>query len=198
MSALEASQSRLKFNRFGLWLFFATEVAMFGGFLVLRFRLWGNTRPDFDQNLGLIVTSVLLISSLFMNQAEVAISKGNRSWFMAGLAITGVLGLVFLAGVVLLEWGLVQVDFPWHHEAVPLRPSDGVFGSVFFLMTGMHALHVLSGVAFIAIIWLKGRRGEFAPDSYWGVEVCAVYWHFVDVVWVFFYPALYLIGTVAA
>jgi len=98
---------------------------------------------------------------------------------------------------VLLEWGLVKVQLPWQHGGIVLRPAGGVFGSVFFMMTGMHALHVLSGVIFIAVIWLKGRKGDFSPDSYWGVEACAIYWHFVDVVWVFFYPAIYLIGVVA-
>jgi cytochrome c oxidase subunit 3 len=58
----------------------------------------------------------------------------------------------------------------------------------------MHALHVISGVAFIAIIWNLGRKGHFSPERHWGVEACAIYWHYVDLVWIFFYPAIYLIG----
>ena len=192
------TRSRLKFNRLGLWLFLVTEVFMFGGFLVMRFHLWGMTRPDLDQILGLVVTSVLLISSFFMNRAELAIAHDDRRNFLWGLLITGVLGIFFLVGVVALEWGLLPVRLPWEAE-IPhhLRPMDGVYGAVLFGMTGMHALHVLSGVAFIFVVWAKGRRGEFSSQAYWGVEFTAIYWHFVDVVWVFFYPALYLIGTVA-
>lgn len=196
--ATHAAQSRLKFNRLGLWLFLVTEVTMFGTFLVMRFRLWGNTRPDLDQTLGLIVTSVLLASSFFMNRAEVAITHDDRRNFLWSLMITGILGALFLVGVVALEWGLVPVRLPWEHEAPHhVRPTDGVYGAILYGMTGMHALHVLSGVIFIFVVWAKGRRGEFSSQDYWGVEFTAIYWHFVDVVWVFFYPALYLIGAVA-
>jgi cytochrome c oxidase subunit 3 len=94
------------------------------------------------------------------------------------------LGTLFLVGVVGLEWN--------GH----LAPTDGVYGAIFFGMTGIHALHVLSGVIFIMIIWNNGRRGHYSSERHWGVEACAVYWHYVDVAWVFFYPALYLIGTV--
>jgi cytochrome c oxidase subunit 3 len=62
-------------------------------------------------------------------------------------------------------------------------------------MTGIHALHVLTGLIFIAIVWNNGRRGHYTVERHWGVEACAIYWHYVDVVWVFFYPALYLIGS---
>jgi cytochrome c oxidase subunit 3 len=64
-------------------------------------------------------------------------------------------------------------------------------------MTGIHAIHVLSGVIFILIVWNNGRRGHYSAEEHWGVEACAIYWHYVDVAWVFFYPALYLIGSVA-
>jgi cytochrome c oxidase subunit 3 len=62
-------------------------------------------------------------------------------------------------------------------------------------MTGFHALHVLSGVVFIIVIWNTGRKGGFSADRHWGVEGAAIYWHYIDVVWIFFYPALYLIGN---
>ena len=64
-------------------------------------------------------------------------------------------------------------------------------------MTGMHAFHVLTGLAFIFIAWNLGRKGHFSAERHWGVEACAIYWHFVDLVWIFFYPALYLIGKAA-
>ena len=182
--ATHAVQSRLKLNRLGLWLFFLSEVFMFGGLLVMRFRLWGNARPDLDPTLGFIVTLILLLSSFFMNRAEMAVAHDDRGNFLWGLLITGVLGVLFLIGVVGFEW------------RGHVRPTDGVWGAVLYGMTGLHALHVFSGVIFISIIWINGRKGRYSSAEHWGVEACAIYWHFVDVVWVFFYPALYLIGAI--
>ena len=67
-------------------------------------------------------------------------------------------------------------------------------GGVFYMMTGMHALHVISGVGLLLIAWNRGRKGMYSVERHWGVEGIALYWHYVDVVWIFFYPALYLIG----
>lgn len=184
-AAAHPTRDRLLFNRLGLWLFFVSEVFMFGGLLVMRFHLWGNTRPDLDQRLGLIVTSILLVSSFFMNRAEVAAAHDDRNNFLVSLAITGALGILFLVGVIGFEW------------RGHLRPTAGVYGSVLYTMTGMHALHVLSGIIFILAIWMNGRKGRYSSQNYWGVEACAIYWHFVDVVWVFFYPALYLMGRLS-
>ncbi len=86
-----------------------------------------------------------------------------------------------------------MVVFEWRGH---IKPWDGVFGAVLFGMTGLHALHVFSGVVLMLLIWNLGRKGHFSADRHWGVEATAIYWHFVDVVWVFYYPALYLMGTV--
>ena len=179
---------RLRNNRLGIWLFCFSEVFLFGGLLMARFYLWIDpssgviVRPDLNQTLGLITTSVLLVSSLFMVLAETSIAHGDRKGMLRNLMITGVLGVVFLIGVVGLEWG------------GEIHPGDGAFGAIFYGMTSLHALHVLSGVFLIFVIWWNGRKGKFSADDHWGVEATAIYWHFVDVVWVFFYPALYLIG----
>jgi cytochrome c oxidase subunit 3 len=180
---LAAYRAQTRTNRIGLWLFFVSECFLFGGLLASRFYLWGNTRPDLDQALGLAVTSILLLSSFFMNRAEMAMAHDDRKTFLSSMLITAGLGVAFLVGVVFFEWG--------GH----IKPWDGVFGAVLFGMTGVHALHVLSGVVLILIIWNLGRKGHFSAEKHWGVEATAVYWHFVDVVWVFFYPALYLMGT---
>jgi cytochrome c oxidase subunit 3 len=183
LESVTAYRTQLKANRLGLWLFFTSEAFMFGGLLASRNYLWGNTRPDLDQTLGLIVTSILLLSSFFMNRAESAIASDDRKTFLSSMLITAGLGLAFLVGVVLFEW-------QGH-----IKPWDGVFGAVLFGMTGLHALHVLSGVVLILIVWNLGRQGHFSAERHWGVEATAIYWHFVDVVWVFYYPALYLMGT---
>lgn len=182
----------LRNNRMGLWLFFLSEVFLFGGLLATRFYLWGEHRPEVDQAVGLIVTVVLLISSVSMNLSETAMEHGDRRTFMGGLVVTFVLGLIFLVGVMIFEWGLFPAIYEGH-----LSPSGDIYGAVVFGMTGMHALHVITGLIFIAIVWNLGRKGHFSPEEHWGVEACAIYWHFIDLVWIFFYPAIYLIGTVA-
>ena len=176
--SLASYQKQTKANRLGLWLFFVSETFMFGGLLASRFYLWGGTRPDLDQTLGLVVTSVLLLSSFFMNRAESAIAHGDRRTFLSSLLITAGLGTAFLVGVVGFEW-------QGH-----IKPWDGVYGAILFGMTGLHALHVLSGVVLILIVWNLGRKGHFSVERHWGVEATAIYWHFVDVVWVFFYLSL--------
>lgn len=170
-------------NRLGLWLFFISDSFVFGGLMVARFYLLGNQRPHLEQWLGLVVTSVLLISSFFMNRAEVQMAQGNRKGFITNTIITMVLGTIFLLGVVGVEWQLA-----------PFGPGDGAEGAVFYMMTGMHAFHVLTGLVLLGIVLRNGIRGRFTKERHWGVEAAASYWHFVDVVWIFFYPALYLIG----
>jgi cytochrome c oxidase subunit 3 len=182
--SLISYRAHTKANRLGMWLFFVSETFLFGGLLASRFYLWGNTRPELDQTLGLIVTSILLLSSFFMNRAESAIAHEDRETFLNSLLITAALGTLFFIGVVGFEW-------QGH-----IKPWDGVFGAILFGMTGLHALHVLSGVVLILIIWNLGRKGSFSAERHWGVEATAIYWHFVDVVWVLYYPALYLMGTV--
>lgn len=181
-------------NRLGLWLFFFSEAFLFGGLLATRFYLWGNHRPELDQLVGLIVTSVLLLSSYSMNMAETAIEHGDRKTFLRGLVITAILGLIFLFGVMVFEWGLFPALYKGHLTPWGDAEHGYPFGAVVFAMTGMHALHVISGVIFIGIVWNLGRKGSFSPERHWGVEACAIYWHYVDLVWIFFYPALYLIG----
>jgi cytochrome c oxidase subunit 3 len=181
-SHVESYEERTKRNRLGLWLFLFSEIFLFGALLAARFYLWGNTRPALNEVLGLITSSVLLVSSFFMAWSESAISFGDRKTSMRNMLITAGLGVLFLISVVGFEWG------------GELRPTDGVYGAVFYMMTGMHALHVLSGVILILINWNLMRKGNYSAGRHWGIEATAVYWHYVDVVWVFFYPALYLIG----
>lgn len=173
-------------NRIGLWMFLLSDSFVFGGLLTMRFNLLGLTRPDLNQTLGLVVTAVLLISSFFMNRAEVSIQNGDRKAFVTNIIITLILGIGFLVGVVAVEWpGAIEEG---------ITASSSLAGAAFFMMTGMHAFHVLTGVIFLLVVLRNGMRGLYDQKHY-PVEAAAVYWHFVDLVWIFFYPALYLIGT---
>ena len=175
-------------NRLGLWLFLVSDTFVFGGLMVMRINLLGLTRPELNQFLGLGVTAVLLISSFFMNRGETMLHNGDRKGFLTNTAITFLLGLGFLLGVILVEWRLALNE--------GMTPDSGPYGAAFFMMTGMHAFHVFTGLVLLVIVWINGRRGLYDEKSY-PVEAAAVYWHFVDVVWIFFYPALYLIGALA-
>jgi cytochrome c oxidase subunit 3 len=178
-------RTKLGTNRLGLWLFLLSDAFLFAGLLVTRFYLLGDHRPELNQTLGLGVTAVLLVSSFFMNRAETSIAHGDRRGFIVSTAITLALGLAFLVGVVGVEWRIA-----------PFGPGDGPQGSVFYMLTGMHAFHVFTGVLFLAFVLRNGLRGLYSVEKHWAVEAAANYWHFVDVVWIFYYPALYLIGTV--
>ncbi len=174
-------------NRIGLWLFIISDAFVFMGLLVSRFFLLGTEiRPEVNQVVGLIVTGILLFSSFFMNRAETAIEFGDQKTFLRNTLITIILGTLFLIGVVGVEW-----------QITPFGPSENVVWSLFYIMTGFHALHVLSGLVILVVIYLNGRKGLYTEERNFPVEAAAVYWHFVDVVWIFFYPALYLIGLAA-
>jgi cytochrome c oxidase subunit III len=180
-------QYRVQTNRLGLWLFLLSDSFIFGALLATRFYLLGGHRPELNQLLGLGVTSVLLISSFFMNRGETAMAHGDRKTYLNSILVTLTLGILFLLGVVGIEW-----------RTAPFGPADGAQGAVFYMMTGMHAFHVFTGVIFLLVLYFNGRRGIYTAEHHWAVEAGAVYWHFVDLVWIFFYPALYLVGTVIA
>jgi cytochrome c oxidase subunit 3 len=172
-------------NRMGLWLFLFSDTFVFAGLFITRFNLMPDTRPDLDQFLGLVVTVILLFSSFFMNRAEIEMGVGNVKGFLRNTMLTMILGGVFLLGVVLVEWPAAAAHNPL---------TEGVAGVIFFTMTGFHAIHVLTGLIFLWIVYRNGQRGLYSKERHYAVEAAAIYWHFVDVVWIFFYPALYLIG----
>ncbi len=185
VSVTHAHPSSLSLNRLGLWLFMISESMIFLILLFSRFYLFGVGHPEeLSQLVGLVVTVVLLLSSLTAYQAEVAAAHGDRTALLRNLLLTIVLGTAFLIGVVGVEWP----------EALHggITPQSG-FGIAYFSMTGMHAFHVLTGVLLLIVVYLNARRGAYSPESHWGVEGTVKYWHFVDLVWVFFYPALYLV-----
>jgi cytochrome c oxidase subunit III len=181
----ESLAYKIATNRLGLWLFLLSDSFLFGGLMISRINLLGLTRPELLQSLGLGVTIILLISSYFANRAEVSMQIGNHRQFITSLSFTLGLGILFLLGVVGVEW-----------QVAPFGPETNLAGAVFYVMTGFHAFHVFTGVVFLAIVLRNGRRKLYSPEKHWAVEASVVYWHFVDVVWFFFYPALYLIGSI--
>jgi cytochrome c oxidase subunit 3 len=178
---LDEQLQRRAMNQVGLWLFFLSESFLFSALATSRFVLAGTDRPEgLNQGLGLGITTVLLLSSLTAFRAETAIAQGDRADFTRNLLATILLGVVFVFGVG-AEWSTAEF-----HASEP-------YGTAFFTMTGVHASHVISGVVVLGLVYSLARRGHFSAESHWGVEASVKYWHFVDVVWVFFYPILYLV-----
>ena len=181
-TAVAHGANRVAINRLGLWLFFTSETLLFGTLAAARFYMNGtHTDEHLSQGLGLLLTSILLLSSLTAYRGEIAIKHGNILHGKAMFLATILLGAIFLAGVV-VEWTIA--DF---------SPTEG-YGTSFFSMTGLHASHVATGLIFLALAYRHAGKGTYDGGNHWGATGVVMYWHFVDVVWVFFYPALYLVS----
>lgn len=169
-------------NRMGLWLFIFSECFLFAAFLSARYFTTGTERPeDLNQLLALGVTIILLLSSISAYMAETSIKYDNRRNFLIFTAATIFMGLLFLVGV--------SIEL---HEATLHYPPETPYGSSYFMLIGLHAFHVITGLIGLFIVFFLGIRGYFGSSQYWGVEGVVKYWHFVDLAWVLIYPTLYL------
>jgi len=188
--------------RLGMWAFIATEVMFFGG-LFVGYIVYRHTYPaEFvaasrHTNLlyGTLNTAILLTSSLTMALGVHAAERGVAKAIARNVGLTILLAGAFL-GVKALEY---TQDF--HDHLVPgpgfynkIDPGQELFFYFYWAMTGLHALHVLIGIGLLSTIAIKAKRGRFSAQYHTPVEVVGLYWHFVDVVWIYLYPLLYLIG----
>ena len=188
----------------GMWVFLVTEVLFFGGlFLVYTvYRTWypaafAAASHELDVTLGTINTAVLITSSLTMALAVHAAQLGQRKTLMIFLVATMVLGGVFL-GIKGVEY---YHKFAEHHVPGPAFQFEKehfrhaqIFFSLYFMMTGLHALHMVIGFGIMAVMLWWAWRGTITKEYYSPIEISGLYWHFVDIVWIFLFPLLYLIG----
>jgi cytochrome c oxidase subunit III len=187
----------------GMWLFLVTEILFFGG-LFAAYTVYRGMYPDAfaqasheaDLVLGSINTAVLIGSSLTMAMAVYFAQQGKRKAIVLFLILTIILGVVFL-GIKSYEYHHKYVD---HHVPGPSFEFDGPFAGpaqlffiFYFVMTGMHALHMIIGIGLMCVIIWMTWRGRFSAQHYAPVEITGLYWHFVDIVWIFLFPLLYLI-----
>jgi cytochrome c oxidase subunit 3 len=189
----------------GMWVFLVTEILFFGGlFLAYTIYRWENTLAfarasrHMDIALGTINTAVLIFSSLTMAMAVHSAARGRRKSLIGFLAATMALGCAFL-GIKAVEYTdhIRHHFFPgpgFHYSvAADARPAE-IFFSLYFAMTGLHALHMIVGLGLLTTLLLMARRGRFTTGYFTPVEISGLYWHFVDIVWIFLFPLLYLIG----
>ena len=190
----------------GMWIFLLTEVMFFGGMFLL-YTVYRNIYPNvfavasssLDAVLGAANTAVLLCSSFTMVLAVRAAQLGQRRAIIIFLILTLILGFAFL-GVKAYEWNnkFEEHHVPgasFHFEGMPLdqQRNAQLFFSLYFAMTGLHALHMVIGVGLLTWLILKARKGVFTAEYMTPVDIAGLYWHFVDIIWIFLFPLLYLI-----
>jgi len=189
-------------DQLGLWLFLATEVMFFGG-LFLGYIVYRHTYPEAfaagsrhcNLLLGTLNTALLLTSSLTMALAVHAAEKANSKLQVRYLLITIFFGLGFLA-IKGLEYSEHIRDhfFPGASFTAQASRQTELFFYFYFAMTGLHALHVLIGLGVLAVMTFLVSTRRLSPEHPIPVELTGLYWHFVDIVWVFLYPLIYLIN----
>ena len=188
----------------GMWVFLVTEVLFFGG-LFATYAVYRSWYPDafavasheLDVTLGAINTVVLITSSLTMALAVHAAQLGQRKLLMVFLVLTMILGAAFL-GIKCIEY---YHKFVEHHvpgpsfEFEPLHARHAqIFFSLYFVMTGLHAAHMVIGIGIMLVMLWLAWRGTITSEYYSPIEISGLYWHFVDIVWIFLFPLLSLIG----
>ncbi len=180
--------TRLPLGRVGIWWFLASEIMVFGGlmgsYILSRIAAggWLDERAHVNTTLAAINTLVLVTSSLTVVQAHAAVEAGQHARARQFLLLTVLLGCTFL-GIKSYEYSVEL-----HHG---LTPASGLFWSFYYTMTGLHGLHVLVGIIMNFALFLAagGRAWKTVQHR---VEYAGLYWHFVDVVWIFLFPLLYL------
>ena len=192
----------------GMWVFLITEVMFFGG-LFLAYTINRSTYPavfamasrELDVHLGALNTGVLILSSFTMAMAVWSSQTGKKKQLIGFLVLTLLLGCVFL-GVKYVEWAakfhhhLVPgfgFGFPEAHGDVGMIAHAQLFFSLYFGLTGLHALHMVVGAGLLTWLLIQAARGRFTAEYNTPVEICGLYWHFVDIIWIFLFPLLYLI-----
>jgi cytochrome c oxidase subunit 3 len=200
----ETAEQQYETSTLGMWAFLVTEIMFFGG-LFAGFVVYVSVYAQgfalgskhLDLTLGTTNTLVLLGSSLTMALAVRSAQLGRRNRLLLFLACTLVLGLVFL-GIKSVEYSHKfhehLVPGPGFHVDSPLANNVQLFFSFYFAMTGMHALHMVVGAGLLTWLMVGAARNRFSTEYFTPVEVTGLYWHFVDIVWIFLFPTLYLVA----
>ncbi len=190
--------------KLGVWLFLATEVLLFSGLFVF-YGVMRMLHPEafihgsslLSVQWGLINTIVLLLSSFTVAAAVRNAQLGQQKALQMNLALTFIGGLLFLAIKFIFEYYPKWVDgkLPgiWYSYPNWVDPHEPLWWGLYWGATGVHASHVIIGMGLFVWLWLRARKGHFGPKHYNAVEGVGLYWHIVDIVWIFLFPMLYLI-----
>ncbi|MFH1699376.1 MAG: cytochrome c oxidase subunit 3 family protein [Candidatus Zixiibacteriota bacterium] len=190
--------------KLGMWIFLLTEILLFGGLFCFYaiYRAWNpdmfyNAHKFLDSNLGMLNTIVLITSSLTMALSIRFMQVGDKRKTVISLALTLVFAAVFLV-VKYFEYShkyhLGQLPGKYYTFTGVEGSNPHIFFSVYFVMTGLHGLHVIGGMIAITWVMVKTLKNRFSKDYYTPMEMTGLYWHLVDLIWIFLFPLLYLIG----
>jgi cytochrome c oxidase subunit 3 len=191
-------------SKFGLWIFLLTEILLFGGLFCAYaiFRAWYpetfvNAHEHLDVTMGAINTVVLILSSVTVALAIRSIQLDKQRHAVLYLVLT----IAFAATFMVIKYfeyshkihlGLLPGKFYFYEGIAGTNPH--VFFSIYFGMTGLHGLHVLGGMGFLSWVLHRTFKGDFSSEYYTPVELGGLYWHLVDMIWIYLFPLLYLIG----
>ncbi len=188
-------------SKVGMWFFILTELILFGG-LFLIYSVFRSSHPqdfhnaayELDTALGALNTAILLTSSLTMALAVSAAQKRSRGTATVCLSITIFLALVFLVNKY-FEWSdkISHGIYPNSPDLQLRDHGEGLFYSLYYVMTGLHGLHVLGGVVALSIMLVLLRRGAMDSGPPAMLENTGLYWHLVDLIWIYLFPLFYLI-----
>ncbi len=200
----ESPEHQYSTAKFGIWLFMATEILMFGG-LFVAYAIYKHKYPGIfidgskflDWRLGALNTVVLIGSSLTMALGIYFLQKNQIKQAVTSLFVTVGCGAIFMI-IKYFEW-----THKFHHKIYPGKffayegaeySNQGLYFSLYYMMTGLHGTHVLVGMGLITWVAIKASRGEFGPHYYTPVEGVGIFWHLVDLIWIYLFPLLYLVG----
>lgn len=197
------SEQQFDSSKLGMWIFLVTEVLFFGGLFVayIVYRAWNPelfymSAKELDTMLGAVNTVVLIGSSLTIALAVRASQLNQQANLIRYLLVTIFLACVFLV-IKYFEYtskfavGILPGEM-YFYDGID-HPGAPIFFSIYYMMTGLHGIHVIIGIGLMVYLVLKARAGAYTSSYYTPVEITALYWHLVDLIWIFLFPLLYLI-----
>jgi len=198
------AEQQYESSTLGMWVFIVNEVMFFGAmfcvyavYRVVHPGVFEHASHHLNITLGLINTTILITSSLTMAMAVHGAQLGKRNQMLFCILLTMVLGAAFL-GIKGFEYahkyseGLIP-GVNWLYTGPHAKESQ-LFFSIYFALTGFHALHMIIGLGILGALFAVGAKGMFTNQYHTPVEISGLYWHFVDIVWIFLFPLLYLLG----
>jgi cytochrome c oxidase subunit III len=180
--------SRVEAPLLGMLLFIISEVMVFGAFFTAYFFIriaqgqpWPAPGTQLPEAVAGVNTAILISSSFTIHWAQESIKRGNRFGLKAGMLLTFLLGCTFL---------FVQIN---EYANIGFAPQDHAQQTIFYSLTGLHGAHVFIGLCILLSVTIRSFRGHYSSDSYRGVEVPGIYWHFVDIMWIIVYTTVYVL-----
>lgn len=201
----DTAEQQKEASTLGMWIFLVTELMFFGGlfaaYIIYRSfypQAFGHASSSLDVVVGAVNTAVLIVSSLTMALAVNAAQLGARRLIVIFLLLTILFGGVFL-GFKAYEWHHKWEEHlipgpGFHLPGEPMQGQAQLFFSLYFVMTGLHALHMVVGIGILTVLAVQAHMGRFTREYNSPVDVAGLYWHFVDIIWIFLFPLLYLIN----